>query len=230
MLPFFFAHYDSLVARYFIFDNGSTDGSRAMLARHPKVTLGELAPQGNDLIAAAPGFYETCWHGSREAADWVFIVNIDEHLHHRDGLAYFARCLDRGITVIPAKGYEMVSDTFPAGEAALTGRIRSGVRHAQLDKICVFRPDAVARINYSAGRHRAEPAGRVVTPRRTRLKLLHYKYLGLPYVAARYAELRERIGAADRERGWGRHYFQAPDEIAGTHRHLLAVAKPVKGL
>ncbi|WP_119302988.1 glycosyltransferase family 2 protein [Dongia deserti] len=46
MLPFFFRHYDDLVARYFVFDNGSTDRSIGMLKQHPKVTLGEFRAVG----------------------------------------------------------------------------------------------------------------------------------------------------------------------------------------
>lgn len=230
MLPFFFAHYDPLVARYFVYDNGSTDASLATLAAHPKVTLRHFAPRGNALIAAAPGFYETCWHKSRGVADWVFIVNIDEHVHHPAGLDYFARCARQGITIIPAKGYEMISAAFPGGGVPLTASVITGVRQPKMNKTCVFSPDAIERLNYSVGRHRAAPEGRVVAPHRGRLKLLHYKYLGAPYVVARHAKLRDRIGVADREHGWARHYFREPAQIEATHRDLLAVAKPVKGL
>jgi len=32
-LPFFFRHYDRIVSKYFIYDNGSTDGSVEFLSR-----------------------------------------------------------------------------------------------------------------------------------------------------------------------------------------------------
>ena len=37
ILPFFFRHYDGLVERYVIYDDGSTDGTLALLRAHPKV-------------------------------------------------------------------------------------------------------------------------------------------------------------------------------------------------
>jgi hypothetical protein len=40
MLPFFFRHYDRLVDRYFMFDDGSSDGTSSILSSHPKVESG----------------------------------------------------------------------------------------------------------------------------------------------------------------------------------------------
>ena len=37
MLPYFFRHYRSLVERFFIFDDGSTDGSLEFLRAQPDV-------------------------------------------------------------------------------------------------------------------------------------------------------------------------------------------------
>ena len=230
MLPFFFQHYDRLVTQYFVFDNGSNDASLALLRAHPKVTLKHYSTKDGTLIGAAPGFYETVWHASRSVADWVLIVDIDEHLHHTDGVQYFAECWRSGMTVIPAEGYEMVAAAFPAAGATLSATIRCGVRQPKMDKLCVFRPDAITRIGFEIGRHRAAPHGRIVSPSSPALKLLHYKFLGESYVTARFGELRERIPDAERDRGWARHYFQAPAQIAATHGRLMAMATPVEGL
>ena len=230
MLPFFFRHYDPLVERYFVFDNGSTDQSLEMLAAHPKVTVGAFIAPQDTLIAEARTFYETVWHPSRGVADWVFIVNIDEHLYHPDGLDYLARCKRDDTTAIVTTGYEMVAADFPRPPETLRETVTSGVRAEYLDKLCAFRPDAIERLHYTAGRHGAKPEGRVAFPRRPELKLLHYKYLGGAYVVARYAELGARIGASDRGQGWGRHYFQPPESLIETHRQLLAGAQPVAGL
>ncbi|MGH6891131.1 MAG: glycosyltransferase family 2 protein [Dongiaceae bacterium] len=230
ILPFFFRHYDPLVDRYFIFDNGSTDRSLALLAAHPKVTLGQFRTVRGSLIGEAREFYETIWRPSRGVADWVLIVNIDEHLHHPDGAEYFKRCSQRGITAIVATGYEMVAAAFPDAGETLSASITRGVRAGHMDKLCAFRPDAVTHLNYGAGRHKAAPEGRVVYPRNRRLNLLHYKFLGGPYVVDRYAELGARVSDADRERLWGRHYFREPGMILKTHHRLLATASPVPGL
>jgi hypothetical protein len=47
MLPYFFRHYDTLVSRYFVFDDGSTDRSVDLLNAHPKVTFVECAVVGS---------------------------------------------------------------------------------------------------------------------------------------------------------------------------------------
>ena len=38
MLPHFFLHYNTTVSRFFVFDNGSTDGSTEMLAGDEVIT------------------------------------------------------------------------------------------------------------------------------------------------------------------------------------------------
>lgn len=229
MLPFFFRHYDALVARYFVFDNGSTDRSTALLAAHPKVTLGQFRPVQGSVIGEAPDFYETVWRASR-GVDWIFIVNIDEFLHHPDGLDYFKFCIRQGITAIAATGYQMVAETFPHHDQTLSDSITYGVRYTKMDKLCAFRPYAVKRLNFGPGRHTAKPRGHIVYPAKPELSLLHYKYLGESYLVERYAELRARTADSDRKRGWGQQYFDQPTTLIEGHRKLMAAAEPVPGL
>jgi len=42
MLPYYFRNYDVNAARYFIFDDASTDASLDILAKHPKVEMAEV--------------------------------------------------------------------------------------------------------------------------------------------------------------------------------------------
>lgn len=230
MLPFFFRHYDDVVTRYFVFDNGSTDRSVDLLAQHPKVTLGEFRTIGDSVIREAPAFYETVWHRSRNEADWVFIVNIDELLYHPDGKAYFKRCMRRGFTVVPAVGYEMIAERFPHPHANLPDSITHGVRATYMDKLCAFRPRAIRKINYALGRHRARPRGHAIYPPAPELRLLHYKHLGEDYLVERSMELGARTPDRDRRRGLGAKYFHGPERIIERHRSLMREAGPVPGL
>ena len=230
MLPFFFRHYDRLVARYFVFDNGSTDRSIEMLSRHPKVTLGEFHTVGESVINEAPAFYETVWHRSRNDADWVFIVNIDELLYHPDGKNYFKRCMRRGQTVVPAVGYEMIAEDFPHSDANLPDCITHGVRATYMDKTCAFRPRAIRKIRYALGRHSADPLGHVAYPPVPELRLLHYKHLGEAYLIERSAELGARTPENDRKKGLGFRYFRGRERIVERHRSLMREAAPVPGL
>src|SRR5688572_6249373 len=92
MLPYFFRHYDSLVNRYFIFDNGSTDRSVEMLKLNPKVTLGSFKVEGDSFVIAALNHYNECWKQRRGQADWVIVCNIDEHIYHPDLKSYLSKC------------------------------------------------------------------------------------------------------------------------------------------
>ena len=200
MLPFFFQHYDTIVDRYFIFDNHSTDDSKTLLENHPRVTLGQFDVEGRSFVQAAQQFNNNCWKSSRGCADWVIVCNIDEHLYHTNLLQYLNRCRRRGISLIRPKGYEMVSSRFPIGSQPLHEQVRRGMH---MNKPQLFAPDSIDEINFAPGRHTATPQGHVQSPILKQVKLLHYKYLGLAYMSGRLSELRAGLREGDIEKNWG---------------------------
>jgi len=206
MLPFFFRHYDPIVDRYFIFDNGSTDGSLELLRKHRRVSLGKFVVEGNSFVLAALDFYNHSWKQRRGRADWVIICNIDEHLYHPDLRSYLAS-LPPDITLIQAEGYQMVSETFPAVDVVLSDHIRTGLRYEFFDKSAIFAPDAIREINFIPGRHEAKPEGVVKLPPNREVKLLHYKCLGPEYLVERSKELRGGLREQDLVRSFGYEYF-----------------------
>jgi hypothetical protein len=207
MLPYFFRHYDPVVDRYFISDNGSTDRSRDLLAAHRKVVLGEFRVTGGSFVAAATAHYNQCWKQSRGAADWVIIVNVDEHVHHPDLRAYLESCKRSGVTILRPDGYNMVADRWPSSRKPLWRTVPYGMRDPIWDKPQIFDPNRIDEINFTEGRHSASPTGEVLFPRTERARMLHYKYLGVDYLVRRHAELRARFPTADFERGWGYQYL-----------------------
>ena len=85
MLGFFFRHYDSWVDRYFVYDDGSTDGSLDLLARHPRVEVRRFEHTDPDsFVLSHQAFHNTVWKESRGQADWVVITALDEHLSRED--------------------------------------------------------------------------------------------------------------------------------------------------
>jgi glycosyltransferase involved in cell wall biosynthesis len=216
MLDFFFRHYDQFVDRYIIHDDGSTDGSLDVLRAHPKVDLRRLDRVYPDsTVDSLLHLYNEGWKESRGEADWVIVTNIDEHLHHRvDLLDYVSKCMDEGVTYIPALGYQMMSDTFPRDGALLCEAVTHGVPLRGLSKLQLFNPDALKDINYGAGRHVAKPKGIRKHPERDELLLLHYKYLGPEYAFQRHQELQTGLRKRDIANGWGNHYFWSEDEFA----------------
>lgn len=219
MLPFFFRHYDSIVDRYFILDNGSTDGSLELLKKHPKVTLGEFRVAGPSFVLAALDFYNQGWKQSRSQADWVVVCNVDEHLYHSDLRGYLGS-LPHEVTLIVTAGYEMVSDTFPAGDLLLCDHVRTGLCDPLYDKPEIFAPDSIREINFAPGRHEAEPEGLVATPVRREVKLLHYKCLGPDYLVERSNELGPRLREKDVANTWGHQYAWLDSEKRDYFRRV----------
>jgi hypothetical protein len=227
MLPFFFRHYDDLVDKYFIFDNGSTDGTLDILATHDRVQVEPFKTEGDSFVETERRLSDIMWQRSRGVADWVIVVDIDEHLSHGDVQSYLARCSSEGVTFITAAGYEMLSKDFPATDVKLSDSVTLGVASAPYSKPCVFDPTQITETNFAPGRHYADPQGRVVWSKTQELTLLHYKRLGLEYVKSRSIELRAGLRSGDIERFWGFQYLHSAETIEAEFRHMMAIAERV---
>ena len=61
MLPFFFRHYDSLVNRYVIYDDGSTDNTLKMLAAHDRVEVRPFVRTApHSYVLSAQSLHDSC--------------------------------------------------------------------------------------------------------------------------------------------------------------------------
>jgi FkbM family methyltransferase len=228
MLPHFFRHYSPLVDRFFIFDNGSTDGSVEALAGDERVRLSHFRSHSESFVDTELQLSEEMWKNSRGSADWVFVVDMDEHVYHEDLPSYLRLCQERSVTAIKALGYEMVADTFPNTTQRLCDIVTRGVRCPELhDKLVLFDPSAITRTNFAPGRHSASPEGRVEWPALAEVLLLHFKKLGLEYEVFRSAELRTGLGSRDIEMKWGYQYLLSPDEIAERFKRAAQLARPI---
>lgn len=214
MLPFFFRHYDGLVDRFVIYDDGSTDGSWAILQAHPKVEARRFVRSVPESFALSEqALSNECWKASRGEADWVIVTDLDEHLYHPDWAAYLSRCTADGVTAVPALGFQMISQTVPAPGQHLAAAHTVGAPWAQMMKLSMFDPAAIREINFTPGRHMADPQGLVRVPAIDEMLLLHYKYLGLERTHQRHRQLRQGLGRIDAERGFGHKYSWSADEL-----------------
>lgn len=218
-LAFFFRHYDPIVARYVIFDDGSTDGSIDLLQRHPGVEVRRFVRTHPDsFVLSELDLFNNCWKESRaeqggSVADWVVVCSLDEHLVHPDLGGYLSSCLAAGITVVPALGFQMFTESFPESNEHLCETRTLGVPDPHDCKLTLFSPNAIQEINYEPGGHVAMPSGRVLAPSRDELLLQHYQLLGIDYTFARFAELLGGLGRIDRARRWGAHYEESLEEL-----------------
>jgi hypothetical protein len=227
MIPFFLRHYSAIADRIFVFDDGSTDGSLALLRSCPKVEVRSFEHRTDAHCFDSRDLWEHAWKEHRAEADWVIACNLDEHADHADLRKYLRRCARAGVSVIPSPGYEMVADRFPTVSGRLCDHFRTGAPARNLTKTMIFRPADIVTMHYMPGRHDARPEGRVCAPARPEVRILHYKYLGFEFVLQRHAALAARLRPGDRERRFGWHYSRTADELRAYMAKMAAEAMDV---
>jgi Methyltransferase domain/Glycosyl transferase family 2 len=214
MLPFFFRHYDPLVSRYFIYDDHSSDGSLDLMHAHPNVAVQPFVRSDPDSFTLSElSISNEIWKRSRGWADWVIVIDIDEHLFHPNLTALLMRYKALGITIVPALGYQMISEEFPRQDALLCETHTYGAPWDIYSKLTLFDPSAITEIDYDVGRHHASPTGRVIAPARDELLLLHYKFLGFERTHARHEQQRSGLRSKDLQNSWGYQYCWSEEEL-----------------
>jgi hypothetical protein len=225
MLPFFFRHYDPLVARYFIYDDGSTDATMALLQAHPKVEVERFPRSAPDsFVLSEQALSNQCWKRSRGKADWVIVTDIDEHLFHPRWCDYLPRCAAEGVTMVPALGFNMISEKRPRPGEDLCQHYTVGLPRLALMKASIFNPNAVVEINFEPGRHIANPKGTISVPRTDEMLLFHYKFMGFRQTFQRQQQLRTGLGSYDLQQGHGHHYSWSEEKMRAFWEDFAARA------
>jgi hypothetical protein len=209
ILGFFFRHYDPWIDHYIVFDDGSTDQSLEMLTNHPRVELRKFEREVPDsFVLSQQQRQNQVWKESRGQCDWVIITAIDEHLWLPgcSMLEYLQQCTQQCITLVPALGYQMVSEEFPAPDENLCQTRTWGAPWIEMNKLSVFNPNAIAETNFAVGRHTANPVGDLKYPDCDQLLLLHYKYLDFERLVQRHALQQTGLGSHDIANCWGFQY------------------------
>jgi Methyltransferase domain len=133
-----------------------------------------------------------------------------------------------GITIVPALGYQMVSEEFPRPDALLCETCTHGAPWEIYSNLAFFNPDAITETNYGLGRHSASPTGRVIAPARDELLLLHYKFLGFERTHLRHQQQRSGLRSKDIENGWGYQYGWSEEEFGHAWREFAGNAIDVR--
>jgi hypothetical protein len=213
VVGFFLRHYEEFADRIVVYDEDSDDGTRDILHTHPKIELRQFIRTVPDsLELSKKAVHDHCWKEARGAADWVILVDIDEHVYHPNLTAHLVAQSNRGVTFVPTLGFEMISDEFPSPGEHLARTRTMGYPSHWRSKSVIFNPAAIDELNMAVGSHSAAPSGAVSFPETDEVMLLHYKYLGFEYFVERYRQLSPRIGPTDVANSWDVHFQRTPEQ------------------
>ncbi|MDR3472729.1 MAG: glycosyltransferase family 2 protein [Devosia sp.] len=228
MLPHFFRHYDPIVDRYFVFDDGSDDGTLEMLQAHPKVVVRPFERRHPaSLIRSQTIAQNSFWKHSRGLADWVLITDVDEHQVRAGGASirrYLRHCRNARVTLLPSLGFNILAEIDLRPDIDLHTAVHLVQAEPDMNKLGFFDPNAIAETNFADGRHDAHPTGRVLLPPRDEMALLHFKHLGPTRTFERQRREGQRLLETDHQRGIGTHWLADEERYLAVWRERLARA------
>ncbi|BBK43693.1 hypothetical protein STVA_37130 [Allostella vacuolata] len=226
ILPHLFRHY-GFVERFVVYDNGSTDASRDLIAAEPKAELREFDTGGRIDERAYVRLKNEAWKESRGSADFVIVCDADEFLYHPQMDRLLLRMRQTGGTILRPAGYEMVGERPPGPDEDLLKLVHSGRRWYEYDKCLLFDPNAIAEMQYGVGGHTCQPTGRVQFFGRPGLALLHYRLLGIAHVRRRFAAVGARLSQYNLDLGLGMGYLESEAATAERFRWFASAAERV---
>lgn len=227
LLPFFVRHY-AWAERIVVYDDASTDGTRAVLAQFPQVEVRPFDSGGVLDEGVLNGIKNHCWKECRgQGVDFVVVVDADEFVWVEDLPAKLLRWKAEGVNLVRPTGFDMIAGEPPAGDGLLTASVRRGKRNPDYDKPCIFQPDAFTEIIFTAGCHDCGPRGEIHELRTDEARLLHYRFLGEDFYVERMALRRARRSEANRQNGWGFHYERCAEELRTEFAALWREAQEV---
>jgi len=176
LVPYFFRHYDQFVDHYYIWDNLSTDGTKELLLKNPKVTVFDLESKTFDDYEHRE-FKNNAWKDFKDC-DWIFNIDFDEFLYHNNLLYYLQYCKNENFKILKPEGYQMFAEILMISKEQITDFIKTGIREPNYDKCVIFDPNA--DLKYSFGAHECYTNEPIF---KSEIKLLHYKVLGIGFIS-----------------------------------------------
>lgn len=223
LMPFFLQHYFFHVGakEITIYDNHSTDGTEKVIQQfreeYPDNKVNVIKYDSGDAIRDDMYIQikNTCWQDCQ--TDWVVVCDMDEFLYFENPVADTLQMLsEHNIDIVRCKGYEMVGDALPifsSYESPMTmvQQLPFGALRDVHNKCLLFKTK-LSEINYGYGAHSANTIGKVYESTRD-IKMLHYKFLSLPYLIETYAARAKRLSDFNKQHGFGFHYNYTPEQI-----------------
>ena len=188
LLPYWLRHYETFADQIFVWDDDSTDSTREILSKHPKVTLLPREKHGLWDDYFVDELFPQYKQYSRGIADWVIAVDADEFVYHPNLKEVLKTQKEKyNIQIIQCQGFSMLSDKLPTTNGQIYDEINMGVPDYLETKWVIHSPEI--DVYYRKGRH-GYPHGFKIFRNKSRypyngIKLLHYRYLGKEYIEKR---------------------------------------------
>lgn len=231
LMPYLLRHYSTFADKIFVYDDGSDDGTREIVAGCPIAELRDL-DCGNEMNDAKwRVFWSSIYKQSRGEADFVMLADADEFYYHKDMRSLLESYKAMGINMPLVSGYNMVSEAPPSNNYQIYDEIWNGYPYAPESKQCVF--DPALDVSYGCGRHQIEyvmPIEAVRSTNTPEISLLHYAHMGVDYLMNRRLRWRERMSQANKDNGWGSYIFNDEDWHQGEHHEAVKLSQPLVGI
>lgn len=219
MLPHFLRYYSAFCEKIFIYDNCSTDGSHEICKQFAKVHTKSYFTDNQIRDDIYLKIKNDCWKNSRGNCDYVVICDIDEFIYHPELPGFLEESHKKGVSLFRCKGYNMISQNYPAADAQILQTIKEGTRSESFDKTLILDPNKIEEINYEFGSHGCSPIGELQFSVHE-IKLLHYKYMGLDHMVTRYKEMGSRLSRQNKKLKLGHHYLFSSGKIKKEFRQV----------
>jgi glycosyltransferase involved in cell wall biosynthesis len=228
ILPFFFKHYEKFVDRFYVFDNHSTDRTREICKERDDVTVIKWDSKGKMDSFQLTEMRNKIWKKTMGLpCDFVLVVDADEFLYHKNIKSVLSRMKNNRYSVAKPVGFGMLSAKFPDEGKLITDQVKKGIRTPMMDKCVLFSPSDIVKMNFGLGSHNCLPEGYVQVYRDEKLKLLHYKGLGVDYSLERKNLFKKRVPKKNFKMGVSKHYFADDKQFVEAIKKGIKKAKPV---
>ncbi len=212
IIPHFLKHYDSIVDKFIIYDNESTDKSVEILKNNPKVELVTYKTGSTLRDDAYLVIKNNEWKKSIGVADIVIVCDQDEFLYTENLEETIIDFHQSNATIVKAVGYNMMEEHFDHDNCDnIFSVVKSGASAEMYSKQAMFKPGKIKDINYSFGCHYANPVGEISYFDKE-IKLLHCRQLDIDYFISRVAEYQKRLSDFNKKHNLGHHYLKSLDE------------------
>jgi hypothetical protein len=223
IIPFFLDHY-KYADKITVYDNESTDSSRDLLLKDPRVELITYQTDNKLHDGEYVRIKESCWKNTD--CEYAIIVDMDEFVYHPNIKDFL---MEDNHAAYKPKGYNMISEVFPEN-GTLTEKVNMGVKDSKYSKLCILNTKKVESIKYKLGCHESSiimnnPEDKVIHT--NNLKLLHYKNLSFDYRFKKHEEYRKRRSEFNNREGAGTHYLHNEEKQRKEFEKILLNMKKV---